>query len=255
MWMTHPAWPSNSWQIYSSDYDTSAAYYGAKKAAEPLHVQLNLPDNELVVVNTHADSGGRTARRGARLDARQPAGVQPHRPARCGGQCDHRAGAGTAGRAVPRSIQCCSSRCGWSDSAGTTLAENFYWRGRDPAAYRSLGDLPAVPLMAVMAPASPENGEDLGVVTLTNRSPTPALNIKLTLIDSRGARILPAFYSDNYIALMPGESRAVTIPVSRHARLRARRRDPGMERRTAAGRCRCSTLTGAAPMRHAAIYT
>ncbi len=43
LWMTHPAWPSNTWQIYSWDYDTHAAYYGAKKAAEPLHVQLNLP--------------------------------------------------------------------------------------------------------------------------------------------------------------------------------------------------------------------
>jgi hypothetical protein len=28
VWMTHPAWPSNHWQIYSSDYDTQASYYG-----------------------------------------------------------------------------------------------------------------------------------------------------------------------------------------------------------------------------------
>jgi hypothetical protein len=32
-WMTHPAWPSNAWQIYSSDFDTHAAYYGAQRAA------------------------------------------------------------------------------------------------------------------------------------------------------------------------------------------------------------------------------
>ena len=44
LWMTHPAWPSNHWQIYSSDYDTHAAYYGVKKASEPVHVQMNLPD-------------------------------------------------------------------------------------------------------------------------------------------------------------------------------------------------------------------
>jgi len=42
LWMTHPSWPSNTWQIYSSDYDTGAAYYAVKKgvragacAAEP----------------------------------------------------------------------------------------------------------------------------------------------------------------------------------------------------------------------------
>jgi hypothetical protein len=28
LWMTNPAWPSNHWQIYSSDYDTQASYYG-----------------------------------------------------------------------------------------------------------------------------------------------------------------------------------------------------------------------------------
>ena len=32
LWMTHPAWPSNHWQIYTLDYDTHAAYYGVKKA-------------------------------------------------------------------------------------------------------------------------------------------------------------------------------------------------------------------------------
>ncbi len=43
LWMTHPAWPSNTWQIYSSDYDTQASYYGVKSACEPLHAQMNLP--------------------------------------------------------------------------------------------------------------------------------------------------------------------------------------------------------------------
>ncbi len=52
LWMSHPAWPSNTWQIYSSDYDTGAAYYAVKKACEPIHAQMNLPDYRLAVVNT-----------------------------------------------------------------------------------------------------------------------------------------------------------------------------------------------------------
>src|SRR5258708_21922 len=51
LWMTHPSWPSNTWQIYSSDYDTDAAYYAVKKACEPVHAQLNLPDFTLSVAN------------------------------------------------------------------------------------------------------------------------------------------------------------------------------------------------------------
>jgi hypothetical protein len=50
-WMTHPAWPSNAWQIYSSDFDTTRPITGPARA-RPLHAQLNLPDNALVLVNT-----------------------------------------------------------------------------------------------------------------------------------------------------------------------------------------------------------
>ena len=51
LWMTHPAWPSNAWQIYTSDYDAAAAYYAVARACEPLHAQLNLPDYRPAVVN------------------------------------------------------------------------------------------------------------------------------------------------------------------------------------------------------------
>ena len=52
LWMTQPAWPSNMWQILSSDYDTQASFYGVKKACEPVHVQLDLSDYSVAVVNT-----------------------------------------------------------------------------------------------------------------------------------------------------------------------------------------------------------
>ena len=52
LWMTHPAWPSMVWQVYSWDYETFGSYFGSKKACEPLHVQLNADDNKVVVINT-----------------------------------------------------------------------------------------------------------------------------------------------------------------------------------------------------------
>jgi hypothetical protein len=51
LWMTQPAWPSTMWQIYSHDYDTHGAFYGVKKAAEPVHVQMSLTDHRLALVN------------------------------------------------------------------------------------------------------------------------------------------------------------------------------------------------------------
>jgi hypothetical protein len=48
-------------------------------------------------------------------------------------------------------------------------------------------------------------------VTLANDTAVPALNAKLTLVDAAGKRILPAYYSDNYVSLLPGERRQLTV--------------------------------------------
>ncbi|MHA6718715.1 glycosyl hydrolase 2 galactose-binding domain-containing protein [Sphingomonas sp. RS6] len=210
LWMTHPAWPSNMWQIYSWDYDTQASYYGAKTAAEPLHVQLNLPDNRLVVLNTTRDDAkGLIAKtRVVSLDNLQLFARTD--------KVDARANRVTALDPVPLDKLYIASpmllvELTLSDAKGAVISRNFYWRGRDTAAYRALDGLATVPLeMTASAPRL--DGEDRAVaVTLVNRSTVPALNAKLTLVDGEGKRILPAYYSDNYVSLLPGERRTVTV--------------------------------------------
>ena len=209
LWMSHPAWPSNSWQLYSSDYDTGAAYYGAKRANEPVHIQLNRPDNTVVVVNTTRDdrTGLTVAVRATGLDghvlfsrsAPVAAPANAATPAFVVPLADTLATAGMA--LVELSL---------TDSAGAPVSENFYWRGRDPAAYRALDTLAAQPLQATCR-AAREGGEHVVTVRLANAGPAPALATKLTLLDAHGDRVLPAFYSDNYVSLLPGAARTLTI--------------------------------------------
>ncbi|AIT06466.1 glycosyl hydrolase [Sphingomonas taxi] len=210
LWMTHPAWPSNTWQIYSSDYDTHAAYYGAKKAAEPLHVQLNLPGNELVVLNTT-----REARAGLRVRTRV-VGLDNAELFSREDRVNAAANAATPLAAIPLDRLFAAHpmllvRIEMSDASGRMVAENFYWRGKDEAAYRALNDLQAVALTASAA-ATRDDGDDRVVtVTLANKTAVPALSAKLTLVDAHGTRVLPAFYSDNYVALLPGEERRLEV--------------------------------------------
>ena len=51
-WMSQSAYPSFVWQTYDYYYDLNGAYWGVKKACEPLHVQWNPADNAINVVNT-----------------------------------------------------------------------------------------------------------------------------------------------------------------------------------------------------------
>jgi len=49
---------------------------------------------------------------------------------------------------------------------------------------------------------------------LHNASDAPALMVKVKAVrEATGDRILPVLYSDNYIALMPGERQTVTTDV------------------------------------------
>lgn len=54
IWMSHPAYPSFVWQTYDYYYDPTGAYWGAKKACEPLHIQWNASNNSIKIINTTA---------------------------------------------------------------------------------------------------------------------------------------------------------------------------------------------------------
>lgn len=51
-WMSQSAYPSLVWQTYDYYYDCTGAYWGARKACEPLHIQWNPVTNAVKVVNT-----------------------------------------------------------------------------------------------------------------------------------------------------------------------------------------------------------
>lgn len=51
-WMSQSAYPSMVWQTYDYYYDLNGAYWGVKKACEPVHIQWSYADNSVKVVNT-----------------------------------------------------------------------------------------------------------------------------------------------------------------------------------------------------------
>jgi len=206
LWMTHPAWPSNTWQIYSSDYDTPAAYYAVKKACEPIHAQLDLPDYRLTVVNTtRSDRPHMTLRtRVLSLDNRTLTERVDHLDA----------GANSAVTlSRPLDLEPLLEAQGLvlvkltlTDSSGA-LSDNVYWQGRDEASQQRLNYLAAQTVTARMIAVA---GEQIDVM-LENHGREPVLNAKLTMLDDRGIRVLPVYYSDNFVTLMPGEARHIEI--------------------------------------------
>jgi hypothetical protein len=209
LWMTQPAWPSTMWQILSSDYDTQASFYGVKNACEPLHVQLNLANYQIDIVNTTT-----AAHPSLTVSAR----VYSLANTLLFEQTDH--------KDVPADATTPSLRLDLAqylaqgmvlvklelhDAQGTLVSQNLYWLGARPSSYRELNKLPPTTLhTSAQAVAA---GDMVKVrVQLTNPTAVASLENKLTLLDADTlARILPAYYSDNYISLLPGETRTIEV--------------------------------------------
>ena len=205
IWMSHPTWPSFVWQTYDYYLEPTAGYFGAKKACEPLHIQWNPVTDNVEVVNYSAgDARGLTA--SAQL-LNMDGAVKWERPAPVDSSEDSMVSPihieYPEGLTPVQFIRLKLAR------GGETVSENFYWRGLEEYNYRALRDLPKVKLEAVTH-AERQGGRWLLTTTVHNPAKTPALMVKLKAVRAKsGDRILPAIYSDNYIALMPGERRTV----------------------------------------------
>ena len=93
------------------------------------------------------------------------------------------------------------------------LSENLYWRGREEGDLRALRTLPVVTLQAR---TRVERQGDRFVLTteIANPQAAPALLVRLSPVRATsGDRIRPALFSDNDVALMPGERKTIRTEV------------------------------------------
>ena len=209
LWMTQPAWPSTMWQILSSDYDTQASFYGVRKACEPVHIQLNLATYQVDVINTTTAplAGLKITARGFSLDNRLLFEASEKKSI----DADSAANSIELKLAPYLAQGMVLIKLELADSSGKTLSENLYWLGAKASSYRELTRLPATHLQAHATATRSGHMVDVEVI-LTNSGKTVSLATKLTLLGVKGKqRILPAYFSDNYVSLLPGESKNITV--------------------------------------------
>ena len=196
LWMSNPAQPSFVWQLYHHDLDPTAAMFGTKAANEPVHVQMT-PDGRVQVVNTtpnvlYARLGIDRFGRGGETIPSVGTGSEPTIAFGASGV--------TPFPATPEASPL--TRLRLFDERGKVVSENVYWS--EDAAF--LDSLPKISLEG----RATRTRRGLAV-TLRNTSRTVALMTHLSLRDKDGKRVLPAFYSDNYVHVFPGESRTLVV--------------------------------------------
>ena len=208
LWMSHPAWPSLTWQTYDYYLEPTAAYFGAKKACEPLHIQWNVLTDSVEVINYSGRDGGPFT---ARIQIFNAQGQEVSRSDR---QITLPADTLIRVAALPSNPSCPLQflRLTLLDSS-RVISRNLYLRGDKEGNLTAIHELKKATVTT--ATTMNREGETWHLTTtLHNNSDTPALMIRLKVVRHKsGDRILPVLYSDNYITLMPGESRTLHIEV------------------------------------------
>ena len=206
LWMSHPAWPSVEWQTYSWDYETFGSFFGSRKACESVHVQMNLDDHDVVVLNTTTsplaglkvvmtcyDLAGKKLLAKTVKDVAVPANS---RKDLFKAELD-----ALAGTYMVRLVL--------SDSKGKVITINDYMmRGEGVEDFTAFNSLGKVQLKA--RKVSEKDGKSR--FEISNTSKNIALNLKFNLCNAEtGEIILPAYFSDGYFHLLPGEKRTIEV--------------------------------------------
>jgi len=227
-WMLSNAWPSLIWHLYDYYLQPAAGYFGVKKACEPLHVQYRYDDRTVEVVNSRYEAAA-----GLTVTA-EVYDLALHQ------KFSRRAQVDVASDSVAKALTLPDDafdpaqpvhfvRLKLQNGSGETVSANFYWisskktaydwgkttyRYTPVSAYEDFAALQALPKAGPLRASArtEKDGDSLVVVArIENQSTSLAFQVHLGITPpGADSEILPVLWQDNYIELMPGESREVS---------------------------------------------
>ncbi len=224
-WMFNNAWPSIYWHLFDWYLRPAGGYFGTKKANEPVHALFSYDDRSIAVVN-----GLRVPLTGAHLRARVFAPDGTEKMSR-DTVLDLPADSSVRTFTLPEPAGVSGAYfvdLRLADAQGRPRSINFYWLSTRPdvladtstwymTPVKSYADFTALRGMAkadVRVAAQFTHGSIAGNeearVTLTNPGKTIAFFIRVQVTSRDGQEALPVLWDDNYVSLLPGETRILT---------------------------------------------
>jgi hypothetical protein len=215
-WMSNPAQPSFVWQLYHYDLEPNSSLFAVMHAGEMVHIQFNEANGDLQVINNLPQPVNDAAARVSVYNLDGSVAYQHDTPVMAAPDVATSLGPVE----FPASLSSVHFlKLELHDAAGKLLSSNFYWRAlpEHPDDLADLNTLPTVTLTAQLE-SRDEAGKRLVTVTLHNPTTSIALMAHVQLRrEHSGERVLPVYYSDNYVSLVPDETRTITIEADANA--------------------------------------
>jgi exo-1,4-beta-D-glucosaminidase len=225
-WMLNSPWPEFYWQLYDYSLMPTGALYGTKKACQPLNMMYNYFDRKVYISN---DGRGAMENFDAEIALFNLKSEKIFSQSLKANLAENLTKMFCELPALKGDHEVYFLDLKLKNPSGEVVADNFYWLSTQPdqmdwkktiwfytpqkefADFRKLNDL--TPVKPEVTKEQSTEGEE-GVITLTFKNPGKAISFFSEAIlekKASGQPVLPQFLSDNYISLLPGETKKVVI--------------------------------------------
>ncbi|HXO75671.1 MAG TPA: glycoside hydrolase family 2 TIM barrel-domain containing protein, partial [Puia sp.] len=207
LWKLNAAFPSVIWQIYDWYLEPNAGYYFMQRACEPVHIQLNLDDSAVALIN-------RTYIRRPGLfydvDVVSMTGTTLFKS-------EGQSSLDTTDTKTVLSIkEVLKKTTGVSfvllrlkDNQGRPLSHNVYWMspGHD---FTTLKSMPSAHVQTKVLSKEKKGEYNYWTIRFSNVSSQLAFFLNPQIVNN-GEEVLPSYWPDNYFSIPAGQSVTVTV--------------------------------------------
>lgn len=226
-WMFNSSWPKLWWQLYDYYLMPTGAFYGARKAGEPLHIAFNYGDRGIDISNNTGHQAGKLTADIQVLDSSMHR-VFHHRVSREALDPRHTAEIYRLPASLPVSRTYFLDLRLYGDPSERPLSTNFYvlsiqrdsldekkstWYITPEARYADLTGLERLPEVSLQVRSTHQEKKDTTFVSVTLKNPTDHLAFMVYLDLKKGtttSSVTPVFWQENFFSLLPGEERTVS---------------------------------------------
>jgi mannosylglycoprotein endo-beta-mannosidase len=207
IWKNQNPWTALRGFFYDYFLDYTGGYFGYQHGAEPVHIQFNLNDSVVCVLNQTASTLDHLSAfvqlfniHGKILsEHKQDLALEAHTTMLL-----------NKVKLPERDSAVYFLRLTLANSE-KIVDENFYWISGTPGSYEELNELKKESIELNLH----KTGPGIASVSLSNKGPETAFFIRVKVMNNDQELLLPVFLNDNYITLLPGETKVLDLDYSR----------------------------------------
>ncbi len=210
IWKTQNPWTAMVGQMYDTYLDPNACLYGLREGSKPLHIMYDPVNKSVRIANNTFKTTGKMhmwvtiySKEGINYDLMNGFMQVPAQTCNVFGILNNTIDVLSKEEGIFLSLRLSDA------DKGNVVDENLYWIPDSTGRYPALGGMPKANITVTAQLIKP----GLAEVTITNPEPGAiAFFNRISLVSSvTKKRILPVFYNNNYISVLPGQQKTVQI--------------------------------------------